>query len=124
MTLIMKLTNILSGFEKEFWQNSEKNRGFLESLLTPNEKYNLILRFAVKKMVGAKKSYNQIAEELFISPQTISSIKKSLKANRYKSYRECSKTERKKKIYSSIGPPRKRRPAGRAVRTKYGTIYL
>ena len=83
------------------------------------------MRAAVISGINSGKSYRQIAEELWLSPQTISSIKKALKENNYQSYRERSKKERKKKVYSSNPTVnQKRKHRGKPVRAKYGTIYL
>ena len=73
--------------------------------------------------INSRKKYREIAEELWLSPQTISSIKKAVSENSYRSYRERGKTERKKKAYSHDKISRKK-PYGRPVHTKYGTVYL
>ena len=72
------------------------------------------------------KSYKDIGDELWLSPQTISGIKKVLKENNYRSYLERSKKERKKRRYGSkpdISRSNNPRHLGKAHKTKYGTIY-
>ena len=112
-------------WEDACWRKILKSTNFLELLVTSYERRNLIMRATVIDGINSGKSYRQIAEELQLSPQTISSIKKALKENSYRSYRERSKKERKKKIYSSSSVLSQRRKyRGRPIRTKYGTIYL
>lgn len=96
----------------------------MELLATANERHNLIMRAAVIDCMSSGKKFRQIVEELQLSPQTVSSIKKAIRENRYRSYRERGKTERKKKVYSRGTARTTRRRSGRPVRTKYGTVYL
>ncbi|MBI5079434.1 hypothetical protein HZB06_02065 [Candidatus Wolfebacteria bacterium] len=113
------------GWEDACWKNILKSNNLPRLLVTSYERRNLIMRAAVMDGINSGKSYRQIAEQLWLSPQTICSIKKAITENNYRSYRERSKKERKKKVYSS-GPVlnRKRKRRGRPVRTKYGTVYL
>ena len=112
-------------WENACWQKILKSNNLFELLITSYERRNLIMRAAVISGINSGKSYRQIAEELWLSPQTISSIKKALKENNYQSYRERSKKERKKKVYSSNPTVnQKRKHRGKPVRAKYGTIYL
>lgn len=111
-------------WEDACWQKILKFKDLLESLTTSNERHNLVMRAAVMEAINSGKKYREMAEELYLSPQTISAIKKALKENNYRSYRERGKTERKKKIYSDWSKPKKKKYRGRPVRTKYGTIYL
>ena len=110
-------------WENACWQKLLKSGNLLPLLATPNERHNLIMRAAAMERINSGEKYRQIAEELWLSPQTISSIKKAVSENSYKSYRERGKTERKKKVYSH-DKISKRRIHGRPVHTKYGTIYL
>ncbi|MDP2705853.1 MAG: Trp family transcriptional regulator [bacterium] len=119
----MKTTNKASKREEEIWEKIVKNPKLLKSLFTHNERLKITSRLAVIEMINSGKNHHEISRELDISRQTISSIKKSLKENEYRSYWERGKTERKKKIYSPIRAPKKKRPEGRAVRTKYGIVY-
>ena len=111
-------------WENACWQKLLKSGNLLPLLATPNERHNLIMRAAVMERINSRKKYREIAEELWLSPQTISSIKKAVSENSYKSYRERGKTERKKRIYSRDTHQTKSRPHGRPVHTKYGTVYL
>lgn len=109
-------------WEKAVWREILKSRDLLEFLATPYERRNLVMRAAVMDRVNSGKSYRQIAEELWLSSQTISGIKKAIERNSYRSYRERGKTERKKRVYSrdTTQTARKPRPRGRPVHTKYG----
>lgn len=111
-------------WEEACWQKILKSKALLELLVTPYERRNLVIRAAVIDRLSLGKSYRQIAEELWLSSQTISGIKKAIKENSYRSYRQRGKTERKRIKYSSFPRAVRVRPDGRAVRTKYGTIYL
>lgn len=61
----------------------------LESLVSEYEKRTILRRLAVNALVQRGKSYKKIGEILWISPQTISAIKKNSFnfATAYKSYR-------------------------------------
>ena len=125
--ILITLPSVSQYFSRKEWENAcwKKISEFktLDSLVTEYERHNLVMRAAVIERIGAGKRYRQIAEELWLSPQTISSIKKALNENRYQSYRERGQKERKKRIYTSSAVSR-RKPDGRPVRTKYGTVYL
>ncbi|MBI4034112.1 MAG: helix-turn-helix domain-containing protein [Candidatus Brennerbacteria bacterium] len=102
-----------------------KSEKILDSLVTPYERRNIVMRAAVMNLVNSGAGPRQISRELQISRQTISSIKKAVvKEISYKSYWERSKTERKKKVYSSDPSPFKKEPYRRYRRTKYGKVYL
>ena len=111
-------------WEDACWQKILKSKNLLKLLTTPNERHNLVMRAAVMDAINSGKKYREIAEELWLSPQTVSTIKKAIKESNYRSYRERGKTERKKKVYSAGPVSRRRKHRGRPVRTKYGTIYL
>ena len=111
-------------WETACWPKILKSQELLELLLTPDERHGLVRRAAAVGGLIAGKSYRQIGNELWLSPQTISCITKALKENGYRSYKERSKTERKKRKYSA-GPSRGRKfPRGRPKRTKYGIVYM
>lgn len=111
-------------WEEACWQKISKSGEFLNSLATSNERHNLVMRAAVIDRLKAGKKFHEISEELWLSAQTVSSIKKAVKEGGYRSYRERGKTERKKKLYSRDGRKTKRKHRGRPVRTKYGIVYL
>lgn len=112
-------------WQKACWRKLLKASDFLGVLVTSNERRNLVMRAAVMDRLDSGKSYKQIVEELRLSPQTVSSIRKAASGNGYRSYRERGKTERKNRKYDSAPLiPKKPKPRGRPVRTKYGTIYL
>ena len=111
-------------WEGACWKKILKSEKFLELLIAPYERRHIIRRAAVMDYLNSGKRFGEISEELGLSPQTISSIKKAAQNHNYRSYRERGKTERKKKLYSADISPKKRKPEGRPVRTKYGTVYL
>lgn len=111
-------------WESIYWQKILKSKELLQLLITSHERHGLVMRAAALDRLIAGRSYRQIGAELWLSPQTISGIKKALKEKSYRSYLERSKKERKKKKYSSSPTPFKSRPYGRPHRTKYGAIYL
>jgi DNA-binding CsgD family transcriptional regulator len=64
-------------------------RDVFNGLLTENEKRLIIKRLTALAMIKSGKSYKDIGEILWISPSTISALKKSvLKKSGYKSSRE------------------------------------
>lgn len=111
-------------WEAACWQKILKSEELLELLVTANERHNLVNRAVALNEIISGKSYQQISEELWLSPQTISGIKKSVSGKKYQSYFERSKKERKKKQYSFNQSAVKSKSAGRPWRTKYGTIYM
>ena len=111
-------------WERASWHKILKSRNLLGLLVTSYERHNLVMRAAVLDSINLGKGYRRIAEELWLSPQTISSIKKAISENNYRSYRERGKTERKKRVYTPYHISKRRKHRGRPVRTKYGTVYL
>ncbi|MEK7498263.1 MAG: Trp family transcriptional regulator [Patescibacteria group bacterium] len=106
-------------------RHTNKLEPLLEILLTPHERSRVIHRMAAINRILMNKEYREIEEELFLTPQTISTIKKALREEHYRSYNERGKIERKKKVYS----PRKssessKDPFVRTRRTKYGIIKI
>lgn len=111
-------------WEEACWQHILRSPEWL-NLLTSYERRNIVMRVAVAHRLDAQMSYRDIGNELWLSSQTISAIKKGIGEKRYRSYADRGKTERRKKVYSSI--PRAARPSpkiGIPRKTKYGTIYL
>ena len=96
----------------------------LGTLTTSRERRNLVLRAAAMDRLITGKSYRQIGKELWLSPQTISGIKKAMRENGYRSYLERSKKERKKRSYGLTPKSFATRPRGRTIRTKYGTMRV
>lgn len=94
-----------------------------ELFMTPHERSLFLRRIAAANRILEGQHYRAIGEELWLTPQTISAIKKALQNKHYKSYYERGKTERKKKVYSP--PPKsleRKNPFLRKRRTKFGTI--
>ena len=108
------------------WEKILKSKNLLQLLIPVHARHALVIRAVTIDILNSVKSYKQIEEELWLSPQTISGIKKSLREKTYKSYLERSKKERKKKIYSSSINTKSgfSRPIGIPRRTKYGTVYM
>ena len=111
-------------WEDACWRKIVESKELLQLLATSHERRDVIMRAAALEGLASGKSYREIGEELWLSPQTISGIKKAASEKNYRSYLERSKTERKKKQYSPNPASSKSRPRGRPKRTKYGTIYL
>ena len=111
-------------WEAACWKRLLKSNTSLQLLVTSHERHILVMRAIAIDRIIAGKSYSQIAKELWLSPQTVSGIKKSLKENSYQSYLQRSKKERKKRAHSSHPLTRRSKPNGRPRRTKFGTVYL
>lgn len=120
----LKNYNSRTEWESACWGKVLSSKDLLELLVTSNERHDLVMRATAVDALVSGKSYKQIGEELWLSPQTISGIKKALTENNYRSYLERSKKERKKKVYSHSMEPRRLRPSGTPHRTKYGTVYI
>jgi len=111
-------------WEEACWQKLLRSKGWLNRIITPYERRNLVLRATAVDRFHTGASYKDIGRELWLSPQTISTIKKGMSEKRYRSYAERGKTERKKKVYSVDRSPRRTIRIGRPRKTKYGTVYL
>ena len=110
-------------WEAACWKKIVESEELLRLLVTSHERHDIVMRAAAIDGLTSGKSYRKIAEELWLSSQTISGIKKALDEKAYKSYLERSKKGRKKRRYSFIETPR-RKPKGRPIRTKYGVLYI
>ena len=111
-------------WETAYWRKISESKELLQLLITTYERRNIVRRAAALEGLAAGKSYRQISRELWLSPQTVSAIKKAVSEKNYRSYLERSKKERKKRKYSSDQVAARSKPKGRPHRTKYGTIYL
>lgn len=111
-------------WEDACWRKISVSKDLLELLATSYERHNLIMRAAVIDALASGKTYRQIGNELWLSPQTISGIKKALVEKNYRSYLERSKKERKKKIYSHNTGRRRFKEGGTRHRTKYGIVHI
>ena len=100
------------------------SRELLRLLVTLHERRVIVLRAAASERLAAGASYRQIGEELWLSPQTISGIKKSFAGEGYRSYADLSKGKRKKKQSNPSDRVILQRPEGRRIRTKYGVKYF
>ncbi len=58
----------------------------LDSLLSPYEKSIIVNRFAAVSLIKEGKTYRQIGKELWLSPTTIRSLKRTLENNPVKEY--------------------------------------
>ena len=105
-------------WEAVYWDKIIKSEELLQLLTTSYERHKLVMRAAVIDGLSLGKSYRKIGEELWISPQTVSGIKKAASEKIYRSYKERSKKERKKKVYGVSSQPTRRRPEGIPRRTK------
>lgn len=111
-------------WEAACWKKLAAARGLLHLFITAHERHDLVMRAVALDRLLSGKSYRQIGDELWLSPQTVSGIKKAFKEKSYRSYLERSKTERKKIIRHSLGRPAQSRPNRSPVRTKYGIVHL
>ena len=112
-------------WEKACWEQLLYSPAQLTHILTPYERRNLILRAVAEHRLLQGVSYGDIGKELWLSPQTISVIKKGMRERGYRSYAERGKTERKKKVFhSSVSGPRRKIRIGTPKRTKYGIRYI
>ncbi len=113
-------------WEVACWRKILKSKELLQLLITSHERHNLVRRLAAMDRLISGKSYREIGKELWLSPQTISAVKKAITKRAYRSYLERSQKERKKRKYSSnpVSAKSGARPRGRPLRTKYGTIYM
>jgi len=115
-------------WEKACWQKMLNSQKLLSLLVSAHERHDLIMRAVCAEHLLVGESYKKIGEELWLSPQTISGIKKAINGKEYKSYLEWSKKERKKKVYgstfSALKQKRSQYREGRPHRTKYGTVYI
>ncbi|MEK7138335.1 MAG: hypothetical protein AAB787_02385 [Patescibacteria group bacterium] len=111
-------------WEEACWKVITRSESLLNVVTTASERHNIILRALGIEYINSGKKYRQIAEELYLSPQTISSIKKALAGQIYRTYRERGKVERRRKVYSSSPTQKKHKPLGRLVRTKYGIVRI
>lgn len=108
-------------WESECWKNVVKDMISLQSFITSHERHNIIMRVAVSQMINSGRSYKEIGNELWISPQTISGTVKTIKGDKYQSYREQSKG---KQVKNRAFPVPIRLLKRRRVRTKFGTTYV
>lgn len=69
-------------------KSKETTKKILERLISEDEKKLILRRIAVGALVQAGKSYSEMSEILWLSPNTISTIKKNIFGNHknYKSY--------------------------------------
>ncbi len=106
-------------WEEACWKKISNSSGLLDSLPTAHERHNLIMRAAVRERLAQGRSYKAISRELWLSPQTISAIKKALSENSYRTYRERSgaRSGKSHKLLRRGSKPR-------LWRTKYGTIRV
>ncbi len=80
------------------------------------------MRTAAAEKLAEGKSYKDIGRELWLSPQTISGIKKAIAGKEYRSYQERTRKKRGKIV--SVSAPQRLKVKGRPHRTKFGTIHM
>ncbi len=99
------------GLDREIWLkiiecfsqagSPEKTEKLFLDLLTEQERETVARRLCIISLVRAGKSYSEIGAKLWVSPATISAIKKCLLVNRgYKSRREFDMTKEIQKLVS------------------------
>ena len=96
LTMLQPIADYSS--RKEWEENSLQkileSKELLSILLTSYERHNLVIRAAVLQGLAVGKGHRQLSRELFVSLQTINSVKKASAENNYRSYSERSKKER------------------------------
>lgn len=110
-------------WEAACWEKIIESKEILQLFITAHERHDIVMRVVAIEGLSAGKSYRKIGEELWLSSQTVSGIKKAVSGKIYKSYLERSKKGRKKRVYSFTKTGRRRRE-GIPRRTKYGTLYM
>ncbi len=123
----IKLFATRKEWEEACWQKIVDSPEIIGLLAAASERHNLVLRVAAMNELLVGKSYREIGDSLWLSPQTISGIKKILDGEKYKSYTERFRLEGRKDKYSSgtiqaAGVSAKKR-IGRIQKTKYGTLH-
>lgn len=111
-------------WEEACWKKLLQSEKWLDCIVTPYERHNIVMRATAAYRLHTDVSYKDIGRELWLSPQTISAIKKGVGERGYRSYAERGKTERKKKVYSVDRSSRPHRKLGAPHKTKYGTVYF
>jgi len=104
--------------------NTKEIDSFLRVALSRRERDALLKRVVAIQRVNGGASYTEINEELKLSPQTISALKKSTEAQKYQTYSDQAKDEKKKKYRGSYLPDSETDHDPRPYRnTKYGKLY-
>ncbi len=129
---------IISGHRKEWeehaWNSllsylhkltSAELKSFIQIVASPRERHDILMRATAIDRLQKDAAYRTIGKELWLTPQTVSAIKRALIEGQFKSYKERSKSERKKRPATTWRPTKsgKRDPMLRRIKTKYGTIY-
>ena len=84
-------------------ESSEDIDEFLSMVMTKNERDQIVNRFAAIALLRDGKSYREIGELLWLSPQTISAIKKSFKVRgRYTSRHTRHQKDRQRPAEGAI----------------------
>ena len=109
-------------WETACWNTVLQSERLLNALVTPYERRNIIMRAIAINLINSGTGLRQISRDLGISRQTISAVKKAINEAGYVSYWERSKTDRKKKLYSSFRS--QKNPYRRYRRTKYGKVSV
>ncbi|PIP30114.1 hypothetical protein COU12_01690 [Candidatus Jorgensenbacteria bacterium CG10_big_fil_rev_8_21_14_0_10_54_38] len=70
----------------------------LDSVLSASEKRLIVRRLAVMALIGQGRTYREIGRRLWLSPSTVSAIKRGMRGRSpYRSRRESDREARKKK---------------------------
>ena len=116
-------------WQKNIWKLLLANldTSVLNALLTESEKKNITMRAAAIERIMTGASYADIGKELWLSPQTISAIKKGVLEKQYTSHRIRSKATGKKKERGRDTNPKTlkyKHRTGHRIKTKYGSIRM
>ena len=83
-------------WEEACWDIIVRSPDVLNAVTTPYEKCGIARRALAVQRLEKGISYRDIGRSLWLSPQTISAIKKGARERTYRSYSDRGKTERKK----------------------------
>ncbi|OGZ01916.1 MAG: hypothetical protein A2946_02670 [Candidatus Liptonbacteria bacterium RIFCSPLOWO2_01_FULL_53_13] len=99
-------------------------RILLDSIVSPSERHRIVKRAVAVERIHDGVSYRAIGRELWITNQTISSIKKSLASHSYESNWKRAESQRQARELALIKKRHERPEPKRYRRTKYGKLRI
>jgi DNA-binding NarL/FixJ family response regulator len=96
----------------------------LDSITSSSERRHIIKRAIAVDRIHHGASYRDIGEELWLTPQTISSIKKGLVSHTYKSNWERAEAQKKARDLAWVKKRHERPEPKFYKRTKYGKLQV
>jgi len=113
-------------WESVCWRRIIHSRRLLSLLTTKEEQHNIVMRVACLEALERGESYKMIGEKLWLSPQTISAIKRTQNGKHYQSHAvrvATMPTSQKKRIHDRTYPAYRHDPNKKRRSTKYGIRY-